>query len=224
MNERKKRWSAGIGDDVERSVVVGLVLDGDAAALRVVEPGHPLLLHVSVQDVVGERHRAAHLVVLGVHRRREANRLIERRRHAGRRVGDRRVAAVVELRDLLDEAALAPAAVDLDPVGPRVRALRRDGAHAVIAGVEFGADVGVDGVGRQAAEAQRNRRKVGRRPDAERGLVLQVVLRRVLVGVVALRQLDVEDFARLARCARLQLALGVEAVVDAVAHVVVPPT
>ena len=73
-------------------------------------------------------------------------------------------------------------------------------------------------VGRHRAErsARSARSCVGARRRREARLILRIVQRRELIGVVALRQLDVEDFARLRRAARRRLALRVEPVVHAV--------
>src|SRR5206468_10323039 len=114
---------------------------------------------------------------------------------------------IVEILELLDERALAPVRRGLDGAAPRIAGLRRDGAELVILAVEFGADGRVDLVGRERTDVQRDRGKVARRRRAERCLVLPVVLRRPLVGVVALRQLDVEDLARLRLRTRRQRAL-----------------
>src|SRR5439155_3211918 len=101
----------------------GLVLEGDAAALRVVEARDALLQRRVVKHVVVKRVGAAEPVV-------------SRMRSRGRvevRVG------VVEARKLLDERALAPRDARLQPAGPRVAAAERNRAERMISAVEFGA-------------------------------------------------------------------------------------
>ena len=129
-------------------------------------------------------------------------------------------ARIVPARQLRDVAALAPAHRGLHTARPRVAATGRNRLQRVVTAVELRAHVAGDLVGRHRTDAERDWREVDRHCvdrswDVVR-LVLAIVQRRQLVGVVGLRELDADDFARLRQCPRRRLALGVEPIVDAV--------
>ena len=81
VNDRLNRWSCGTTKLDDAAEIVGLVLDSDAAALRVVEGHDALLPEVVVAQVVVERVGAAQVVA----------RIVDRRGGVEVVVGERRV-------------------------------------------------------------------------------------------------------------------------------------
>src|SRR5437016_3992900 len=96
----------------DAAVVPGLILERQAAALRVVETGDALVEHAPELHVVVERVDGAELVVDGVHVGLAGEGLRQRRR-------------IIEADKLRNKRALAPARRRLDAIRPRIAAAGR---------------------------------------------------------------------------------------------------
>src|SRR6185369_17583140 len=106
--EGERQEKAMVGGDTERrqaAVIDRLIVERNAAALRIVEAGNPLLEHAPLRHVVAERIDAAEAVVLRVDVRLRVDGLIE----------IRQIPKALKLRNV---ALLAPARIGLNAAGP----------------------------------------------------------------------------------------------------------